>query len=87
MADWFEQTPGDRVVVIEDTPELQCALPNYVALRATQAADEAKLLETALRLIPKRIVMGEVRSKKPGPCASGSVEYGTQWRSGDDSRG
>jgi type IV secretion system protein TrbB len=29
MADWFEQTPGDRVVVIEDTPELQCALPNY----------------------------------------------------------
>ena len=40
IADWFEQTPGDRVVVIEDTPELQCALPNYVALRATRAANE-----------------------------------------------
>jgi Flp pilus assembly CpaF family ATPase len=65
IADWFEQTPGDRVVVIEDTPELQCALPNYVALRATRAANEAKLLETALRLIPKRIVVGEVRSSEP----------------------
>jgi type IV secretion system protein VirB11 len=65
IADWFEQTPGDRVVVIEDTPELQCALPNHVALRATRAANEAKLLETALRLIPKRIVVGEVRSSEP----------------------
>jgi type IV secretion system protein VirB11 len=65
IADWFEQTPGDRVVVIEDTPELQCALPNYVALRSTRAANEAKLLETALRLIPKRIVVGEVRSSEP----------------------
>ena len=65
IADWFEQTPGDRVVVIEDTPEPQCALPNYVALRATRAANEVKLLETALRLIPKRIVVGEVRSSEP----------------------
>jgi Flp pilus assembly CpaF family ATPase len=65
IADWFKQTPGDRVVVIEDTPELQCALPNYIALRATRAANEAKLLETALRLIPKRIVVGEVRSSEP----------------------
>jgi type IV secretion system protein TrbB len=65
IADWFEQTPGDRVVVIEDTPELQCALPNHVALRSTRAANEAKLLETALRLIPKRIVVGEVRSSEP----------------------
>ena len=65
IADWFEQTPGDRVVVIEDTPELQCALPNYVALRASRVANEAKLLETALRLIPKRIVVGEVRSSEP----------------------
>jgi len=65
IADWLEQTPGDRVVVIEDTPELQCALPNCVALRATRAANEAKLLETALRLIPKRIVVGEVRSSEP----------------------
>jgi type IV secretion system protein VirB11 len=65
IADWFEQTPGDRVLMIEDTPELQCALPNYVALRASRVANEAKLLETALRLIPKRIVVGEVRSSEP----------------------
>ena len=65
IADWFEQTPGDRIVVIEDTPELQCALPNYIALRATREANEVKWLETALRLIPKRIVVGEVRSSEP----------------------
>ena len=65
IADWFDQTPGDRVVIIEDTSELQCALPNYVALRASRVANEAKLLETALRLIPKRIVVGEVRSSEP----------------------
>jgi type IV secretion system protein VirB11 len=65
IADWFDQTPGDRVVIIEDTSELQCALPNYVALRASRVANEAKLLETALRLIPKRIVVGEVRSDEP----------------------
>jgi hypothetical protein len=53
------------VVIIEDTSELQCALPNYVALRASRVANEAKLLETALRLIPKRIVVGEVRSGEP----------------------
>jgi type IV secretion system protein TrbB len=33
--DWRKQTPGDRVVMIEDTPELQCALPNNVQLLAT----------------------------------------------------
>jgi P-type conjugative transfer ATPase TrbB len=65
IADWLEQTPGDRVVLIEDTPELQCTLPNSVALLACHAADEGKLLKTALRLIPNRIVIGEVRSTEP----------------------
>jgi Flp pilus assembly CpaF family ATPase len=65
IADWFEQTPGDRVVLIEDTPELQCALPNHVQLMASNAANEAALLKTALRLIPKRIVIGEVRAAEP----------------------
>ncbi len=65
IADWFEQTPQDRVVLIEDTPELQCALPNHVQLTASNAANEAVLLKTALRLIPKRIVIGEVRAAEP----------------------
>jgi type IV secretion system protein VirB11 len=63
--DWRKQTPGDRVVMIEDTPELQCSLPNYVQLLATRAISQADLLVAALRLIPKRVVVGEVRETEP----------------------
>jgi Flp pilus assembly CpaF family ATPase len=63
--DWRKQTAGDRVVMIEDTPELQCALPNYVQLLATQSITQADLLVAALRLIPKRLVIGEVREPEP----------------------
>lgn len=65
IADWRDQTPGDRVVIIEDTPELQCALPNHVQLLATSAITQAALLVAALRLIPKRLVVGEVRDTEP----------------------
>jgi type IV secretion system protein VirB11 len=63
--DWRKQTPGDRVVMIEDTPELQCSLPNYVQLLATRTITQADLLVAALRLIPKRLVVGEVREPEP----------------------
>jgi len=63
--DWWKQTPGDRVVMIEDTPELQCSLPNYVQLLATRTITQADLLVAALRLIPKRLVVGEVREPEP----------------------
>ncbi len=66
MDDWREQTPGDRVIVIEDTEELQCSLANQVSMRTVvDVADEAKLLKTTLRLVPKRIVVGEVRGPEP----------------------
>lgn len=53
---------GDRVVIIEDTRELQCATPDQVALR-TQAphVSMAALVRSTLRLRPDRIVVGEVR--------------------------
>jgi type IV secretion system protein TrbB len=63
--DWHKQTPGDRVVMIEDTPELQCGLPNHVQLLATRSITQADLLVAALRLIPKRLVIGEVRETEP----------------------
>lgn len=53
---------GDRVVLIEDTRELQCAAPNLVALRAKDgAASLSDLVRSALRLRPDRIPIGEVR--------------------------
>jgi len=53
---------GDRVVLIEDTRELQCAAPNLVALRTKDGvASLGDLVRSALRLRPDRIPIGEVR--------------------------
>jgi type IV secretion system protein VirB11 len=53
---------GDRVVLIEDTRELQCAAPNLVALRTKDGvASLTDLVRAALRLRPDRIPIGEVR--------------------------
>jgi type IV secretion system protein TrbB len=50
-----------RVVIIEDTVELQCSAPNHVALKTSDSADMTRLLRTTMRLRPDRIVVGEVR--------------------------
>lgn len=53
---------ADRVVLIEDTRELQCAAPNLVALRTQDGvASLADLVRSSLRLRPDRIPIGEVR--------------------------
>jgi type IV secretion system protein VirB11 len=53
---------GDRVVLIEDTRELQCAAPNLVAMRTKDGvASLSDLVRSALRLRPDRIPIGEVR--------------------------
>lgn len=53
---------GDRVVLIEDTRELQCAAPNVVALRTRDGvAGLGDLVRSALRLRPDRMPIGEVR--------------------------
>jgi P-type conjugative transfer ATPase TrbB len=53
---------SDRVVLIEDTRELQCAAPNLVALRTKDgAASLSDLVRSSLRLRPDRIPIGEVR--------------------------
>ena len=53
---------GDRVVLIEDTRELQCAAENLVALRTRDGvASLTDLVRSALRLRPDRIPIGEVR--------------------------
>ena len=53
---------GHRVVLIEDTRELQCAAPNLVSLRTIDGvANLSDLVRSALRLRPDRIPIGEVR--------------------------
>jgi len=52
----------DRVVLIEDTRELQCRTPNLVAMRTKDGvASLSDLVRSSLRLRPDRIPIGEVR--------------------------
>jgi pilus assembly protein CpaF len=69
MAAHVEQ--GERVVVIEDTAELDLALPHVVRLecRPPGIADAAgatlgELLKNSLRMRPSRILVGEVRGEE-----------------------
>ena len=53
---------ADRVVLIEDTRELQCQAPNLVALRTKDGVvSRSDLVRSSLRLRPDRIPIGEVR--------------------------
>lgn len=53
---------SDRVVLIEDTRELQCSAPNLVTLRTKEGvASLSDLVRSSLRLRPDRIPIGEVR--------------------------
>ena len=55
----------DRVVIIEDTRELQCAAPNLVSLRTKEGvATLSDLVRSSLRLRPDRIPIGEVRGSE-----------------------
>lgn len=53
--------PADRVVILEDTVELQCAAPDHLALRTSGDVTLRDLVKQALRTNPTRIVVGEVR--------------------------
>ena len=56
---------SDRVVIIEDTRELQCAAPNLVAMRTKDGvATLSDLVRSSLRLRPDRIPIGEVRGSE-----------------------
>lgn len=53
---------GERVVLIEDTRELQCTAPDCVALRTKPGVVSlSDLVRSTLRLRPDRIIVGEVR--------------------------
>ncbi|HWU16001.1 MAG TPA: P-type conjugative transfer ATPase TrbB [Caulobacter sp.] len=52
----------ERVVILQDVPELQCAARDCVALRTRPGVvSMADLVRSTLRLRPDRIVVGEVR--------------------------
>ncbi|PDT34472.1 MULTISPECIES: P-type conjugative transfer ATPase TrbB [Sinorhizobium] len=56
-----KSAPQDRLVILEDTAEIQCAAENAVLLHTSDTVDMARLLKSTMRLRPDRIVVGEVR--------------------------
>lgn len=56
-----KSAPQDRLVILEDTAEIQCAADNAVLLHTSDTIDMARLLKSTMRLRPDRIVVGEVR--------------------------
>lgn len=51
----------DRVIMIEDAPELRCTAKDHVSLRTMPNVTMDHLLRATLRKTPDRIVVGEVR--------------------------
>ncbi|MDQ3230430.1 MAG: P-type conjugative transfer ATPase TrbB [Pseudobdellovibrionaceae bacterium] len=54
-------SPDHRIVIIEDTREIQCHAKNYVQMRTSESKTMNDLLRATLRLRPDRIIVGEVR--------------------------
>jgi type IV secretion system protein TrbB len=56
---------GDRVILLEDTVELQCVAEDHVPLRTKPGVvSMSELVRSTLRLRPDRIVVGEVRGRE-----------------------
>lgn len=51
----------ERIVIIEDTVELQCKVKDCVSLRTCDVADITACIKATMRLRPDRIIVGEVR--------------------------
>jgi pilus assembly protein CpaF len=61
-------SPNERIISVEDTFELRCELPDWVALQTRPASSEGRhevdlrrLVRETLRMRPTRLVVGEVR--------------------------
>ncbi len=59
----YRLTPTHRLIILEDTAELQSRSPNTVFMRTSVLAeiDMRKLAKVSMRYAPKRILVGEVR--------------------------
>lgn len=71
-----ELCPEVRMLLLEDTKELQCSLRNRVFLRTSEFTNMWQLASAVNRLRPDRITVGEVRSGKP------ALELLKMWNTG-----
>lgn len=61
IGEMVRQDPAERVFIIEDTGEIQCAAENYVQYHTSIDVSMTVLVKTSLRMRPDRILVGEVR--------------------------
>ncbi|WP_203544835.1 P-type conjugative transfer ATPase TrbB [Desulfovibrio sp. JC010] len=69
-------SPEERLVIIEDTAELQSEARNKVFLRATDHTPFQTLVRATMRLRPDRILVGEVRG------GEATIELLKSWNTG-----
>jgi len=53
--------PHERIIIIEDTGEIQCSARNAVLYHTAGEVRMTQLLKTSMRMRPDRILVGEVR--------------------------
>lgn len=53
--------PAERIVIVEDTGEIQCAAENFVQYHTSLDVTMTMLIKVILRMRPDRILVGEVR--------------------------
>ena len=61
IAATVEISPEHRLVILEDTREIQCSAENFIQMKTSEAKTMNHLLRATLRLRPDRIIVGEVR--------------------------
>lgn len=68
-------TTKDRVIILEDLPELQVNIENHIKLRTSNEISMRNLVQMSLRLRPDRIIIGEVRD-------GAAIELLKSWNTG-----
>lgn len=90
LAELAELDPTCRMVVIEDTPELQVDIERKVMIQTTATFTISDALKATMRLSPERITVGEVRDKAAlGLCKAWGTGHpgGVSTVHADDGRG
>ncbi|MGC6373660.1 P-type conjugative transfer ATPase TrbB [Pseudomonas sp. S2.OTC.A_B10] len=77
IQEMVDNDPNERVFIIEDTGEIQCAAINCVQYHTTLEVSMTDLLKTTLRMLPDRIIVGEVRGAE-------ALDLLDSWNTGHD---
>lgn len=64
IQEMVDNDPNERVVIIEDTGEIQCKAINSIQYYTSEEVNMTHLLKTTLRMRPDRILVGEVRGEE-----------------------